>query len=173
MFLNTQTMHIKIIHNSIARISLKTIIPDGIRTRFFCSLGGCDKPLIIFFTEGREAITCQTFVPDSTSAENPLCDASNGAQIIGFLVSTHPSIRNRVGAWPIQNFMQKSWPLKCCDRLTLIKGFLRSSCAKIESKFVKPNQSKKEYFNFFILLRANHLNFSGTLGVIQIEKLHN
>jgi hypothetical protein len=31
-----------IVHNSIDMFSLKTLYPDGIRTRVFCPIGGCD-----------------------------------------------------------------------------------------------------------------------------------
>jgi hypothetical protein len=42
-FFNTQSMHIKsIIHNSIVVYSWKSLFPDGIRTRVFCSWGGCN-----------------------------------------------------------------------------------------------------------------------------------
>jgi hypothetical protein len=40
---NTQTMHIKpTVNNCIAMLSHKTLHPGGIRTRVFCSWGGCD-----------------------------------------------------------------------------------------------------------------------------------
>jgi hypothetical protein len=43
LFFNTQTMHIKsIVHNTIALTSFKTLHPGRIRTRVFCSWGGCN-----------------------------------------------------------------------------------------------------------------------------------
>jgi hypothetical protein len=41
--INTQCMYIKLItHNSIVMFSQKILHPGGIRTRVFCSWGGCD-----------------------------------------------------------------------------------------------------------------------------------